>query len=474
VEDAHTNPERGQRAFREAVESTGHAIYWTDTAGTIEYVNPAFEAQTGYAAAEAIGSNASILQSGVHDERFYERLWDTILAGETWEGEIVNQRADGERYVVEQTISPITDDTGEITRFVAVNEDVTERREYRDRLEQERDRFAALLDAVPVPLVLIAFDCEDPRVEQVNGAFDETFGFAANELEGTTLDAHIVSDARQEQAREINERLRHGEQVRREVVRRTAAGEERTFLLTATALDRDSPTECLATYLDITERERARAELERRTADLEDFANVVSHDLRNPLNVASGYLDLVADEHDSPHIDTVRSAHERMRELIENVLTLARQGKSVDETHPVSIADVATDSWSTVETANAMLDVETTRTIQADEARLRQMFGNLVRNAVEHGGSDVTITVGDLPDGSGFYIADDGPGIAPTERERVFDRGHTSTENGTGLGLSIVQEIVEAHGWDVTVTESETGGARFEITGVERAADRRR
>nr|WP_281063863.1 HAMP domain-containing sensor histidine kinase [Halarchaeum solikamskense] len=220
--------------------------------------------------------------------------------------------------------------------------------------------------------------------------------------------------------------------------------------------------------MDITERERARAELERRTEDLEDFANVVSHDLRSPLNVASGYLDLVADEHDSPHIDTVRSAHERMRELIENVLTLARQGKSVDETYPVSIADVATDSWSTVETADATLDVETTRTIDADEARLRQLFGNLVRNAVEHGGSDVTVTVGDLADGSGFYVADDGPGIDPAERERVFDRGHTSTESGTGLGLSIVQEIVDAHGWEIVITESAAGGARFEIAGVER------
>ncbi|GGN20163.1 PAS domain-containing sensor histidine kinase [Halarchaeum nitratireducens] len=468
MEDAHTNPERGRRAFREAVESTGHAIYWTDTTATIEYVNPAFEEQTGYTAAEAVGSDASILQSGVHDERFYERLWDTILGGEIWEGEIVNQRADGERYVVEQTISPIADDGGEIVRFVAVNEDVTERREYRDRLERERDRFASLLNAVPVPLVLIAFDREDPRVEQVNRAFDETFGFAADELEGAALDAHIVDDARREQAREINERVRRGEQVRREVVRRTAAGEERTFLLTATALDGESSTECLATYLDITERERARAELERRTEDLEDFANVVSHDLRSPLNVASGYLDLVADEHDSPHIDTVRSAHERMRELIENVLTLARQGKSVDETYPVSIADVATDSWSTVETADATLDVETTRTIDADEARLRQLFGNLVRNAVEHGGSDVTVTVGDLADGSGFYVADDGPGIDPAERERVFDRGHTSTESGTGLGLSIVQEIVDAHGWEIVITESAAGGARFEIAGVER------
>ncbi|MFD1644027.1 PAS domain-containing protein [Halohasta litorea] len=110
------------RPFREAVENTGHSIYWTDTTGTIEYVNSAFEDQTGYSAEEAVGNNANILQSGVHDDRFYERLWDTILAGNVWEGEITNTRKSGERYVAKQTISPVTDDTGDIVRFVAINE----------------------------------------------------------------------------------------------------------------------------------------------------------------------------------------------------------------------------------------------------------------------------------------------------------------------------------------------------------------
>jgi len=455
------------RPFQEAVENTGHSIYWTDTSGRIEYVNPAFQEQTGYTAAEAIGSNANILQSGVHDDRFYERLWSTILNGQVWEGEIINERKSGERYVVKQTISPVTDDSGTVTRFVAVNEDITELRDYQDRLERERDRFAALLDAVPVPLVLIDID-DDPIVKQTNESFRETFGFTGHELGGSCLDDFIVTDDRSAVAKELNTRIQRGERVRREVTRQTANGDTRTFLLHGVPFSRDDQSEALAAYIDITDQKESRRQLRRRTEELEDFANVVSHDLRNPLNVASGNLELLADEFDSPHIDSIQNAHTRMQELIENILMLAKQGKSIDETEPVSLDECVSQSWETIDTGNATLTVETTATIHADENRLRQMLSNLIRNSVEHVGHDVTVTVGDLD--NGFYVADDGPGIPDAERSKVFEAGHTNTESGTGFGLSIVREIVEAHGWTITIADSESGGARFEITNVPSAS----
>ena len=143
---------------------------------------------------------------------------------------------------------------------------------------------------------------------------------------------------------------------------------------------------------------------------------------------------------------------------------LAKQGKSIDETEPVPLAACVPQRWETIDTGSATLDIETQRTIRADENRLRQLFGNLIRNSVEHGGTEVTVTVGDLDDG--FYVADDGPGIPDAERSKVFEPGHTNTESGTGFGLSIVREIVDAHGWTIRITESERGGARFEITDV--------
>ena len=131
----------------------------------------------------------------------------------------------------------------------------------------------------------------------------------------------------------------------------------------------------------------------------------------------------------------------------------------------VDLGELARECWQIVETAEAQLVVETTQTVQADDGRLRQLLENLFRNSVEHGGEDVTITVGPLDDG--FYVADDGPGIPESEREHVFESGYSTADEGTGFGLSIVEQIVRAHDWDIRVTQSDPEGARFEITGVD-------
>ncbi|MFW5905466.1 MAG: PAS domain-containing sensor histidine kinase, partial [archaeon] len=330
-----------------------------------------------------------------------------------------------------------------------------------------RDRFSLLLDTAPVPLVLAEFENGTPVVKQPNRLFKETFGFTGLELGGSSLDKFIVGDSTSPQSREINDKLRRGERVHREVRRKTADDDERVFLLNAAPLtgERD---EALMTYIDITDRKRAEDDLKQKTDELERFANVVSHDLRNPLNVAEGHLDMLAEDCESQHVDPIRNALTRMRELIENILMLARQGRAVDEMVPVSLATCTADSWETVDTAAATVRTESSRTIRADPSRLRQLFGNLIRNAIEHAGEDVTITVGDLEDG--FFIQDDGPGIPEANRADVFEAGYTSTKNGTGFGLSIVREIVDAHGWSIDVTDAPGGGARFEITGVETAS----
>jgi signal transduction histidine kinase len=192
----------------------------------------------------------------------------------------------------------------------------------------------------------------------------------------------------------------------------------------------------------------------------------VSHDLRNPLNVAEGRLELAMENCESEHHDSVAQSLDRMESLIDDVLSLARAGEAVGETETVELAGLVEGCWQTVETASAGLVVETETRVQADPSRLQQLFENLMRNAVEHGGEDVTITVGDLPDG--FYVEDDGPGIPEDERGNVFDAGYSTAADGTDLGLSIVREVAEAHRWEIEVTESESGGARFEATGVQK------
>jgi signal transduction histidine kinase len=153
-----------------------------------------------------------------------------------------------------------------------------------------------------------------------------------------------------------------------------------------------------------------------------------------------------------------------MDDLIDQVLTLAREGNDISETQEVHLDSVAERAWAAVDfgAADLCLVGELGR-IEADPDRLQEAFENLFRNAVEHAGEDVTVRVGRSE--AGFYVEDDGPGIPSDRRESVFERGNSSND-GTGLGLSIVQSIVEAHGWSIHVAAGSDAGARFDVTGA--------
>jgi signal transduction histidine kinase len=219
---------------------------------------------------------------------------------------------------------------------------------------------------------------------------------------------------------------------------------------------------------DVTDRRRRQQELERTNERLDQFASIVSHDLRNPLTVATGYLDLLDDEYDGDddYVDRIDGALARMEQIVEDTLALARQGRAVSDPEWVGLDSLAREAWGGVETADATLacDVDGVR-IRCDPERVRHVFENLFRNAVEHGGDDVDVHLGRLADG--FSVEDDGPGIPHDDRDRLFEPGHTTADGGSGFGLAIVETVVEAHDWRVSATDGPTGGARFEITGVD-------
>lgn len=217
--------------------------------------------------------------------------------------------------------------------------------------------------------------------------------------------------------------------------------------------------------LDISTRKAREQQLQNTNKRLEEFASIVSHDLRNPLNIAQGRLQLARQECESTHLTSVETAHTRMKILIQDLLTLSKAGAQISEKEPVELTALSKACWQMVETADATLVIETGRYVPADRRRLQQLLENLIRNAIEHGGETVTVTIGAID--LGFYVEDDGPGVPPDDRSRVFEAGYSTTQNGTGLGLRIVEQIIEAHGWSVHLTEGTNGGARFEITNVE-------
>jgi PAS domain S-box-containing protein len=216
---------------------------------------------------------------------------------------------------------------------------------------------------------------------------------------------------------------------------------------------------------DVSEQKERERRLRDANERLEEFASIVSHDLRNPLQVAQARLGLAAEECDSAHLADVRTAHDRMESLITDLLAVSTAEEEVSETEPVELARFVETCWETVPTVDATLVVETDRRLRADPNRLRQLLANLFQNAVEQAGTEATVTVGDLA--TGFYVEDDGPGIPVDDRTEVFEVGVSTTPNGTGLGLSIVDGIVDAHGWRIRITDGTRGGTRFEITGVD-------
>ena len=222
---------------------------------------------------------------------------------------------------------------------------------------------------------------------------------------------------------------------------------------------------------DRTDEQERREQLERRNDQLEAFASVVSHDLRNPLNVAIGSIGVAQKKEDNgSQLDSAEEALERMEQLIEDVLALARQGKDVDEFERVDLEETVQLAWGTIDQKQATVEYETLSAITADGNRVRQLFENLFRNAIEHGGEEAEIDVGMLDDG-GFYVADDGPGIPGHKRDEIFEAGYTTGDDGTGLGLAIVRSITEAHGWEIAAAKSRSGGVRFEVRGVQTLAD---
>lgn len=216
------------------------------------------------------------------------------------------------------------------------------------------------------------------------------------------------------------------------------------------------------------ERERElhhrERQLEQQNERLERFAHVVSHDLRNPVNVAKGHIEIARETNQEESFDKVDDSLDRIEAIIDDVLSLAKQGKSIDEVEAVTVGSVAEEAWANVETHSATLSIEREGVIEADADRLLQLFENCIRNAVEHGGSTVTIWIG-VEDGL-LYVEDDGPGIPPAERESIFETGYSTGDDGIGLGLSIVHDIATGHGWDIAVTDGRDGGCRFEFHGV--------
>ena len=468
---------RDEQAFIEqSLNTLDDIFYFVDTDGDFERWNTALSELTGYSDEEIGSMNAVAFFEGEHREAIRHSIGEILTNGfHVTEAEITT--ADGRQVPHEFRGVRMTGDDGEPTGIIGIARDITDRLEYERRLKQKTDQleqlatryevqYRTLFEEAPVMTVLTRSEDGRPIIEDCNSQFAETLGYDAETMIGNELAAFYTPDSAEQLLSGGYSRSLDGQFTReqRELVTNDGAVVEALLRAVPRHTAADEVIGTVAMYIDITERESVRRANER----LEEFTSVVSHDLRNPLNVATGRLELAAEECDSAHLDRLGRALDRMGTLIDDLLTLSREGRKVTDPQPVDLPTISNGCWENVETDEAALTVTADRSVRADRSRLKQVFENLFRNAVEHGGKDVTVTVGELDDG--FYVADDGPGIPPGERDEVFEAGYSESANGTGFGLSIVKQVVTAHNWQISVTDGADGGARFEITDVESGA----
>ena len=375
--------------------------------------------------------------------------------------------AEGRRVPCEVELAPVSLADGTEGR-VGIIRDISRRKAIESELAATTERLDTLVEASP--LAIISHD-GDGVVDVWNPAAESLFGWTAAEVRGDVLP--VVPEAREAELRERHRQVQSGERLtgwETELQRKDG----RTIPVTVSAApirgDDSTVAGTVAVIADISEQKARERRLERQNERLDEFASLVSHDLRNPLQVATGHLTLAKEGEDPrSHIEDAEAALDRMEELIDDTLELARRGRAIGSTERVSLSTLAEDAWANVAAESGTLTVADQPTVDCDPDRVIELLENLFGNAVRHGVDEneaITVTVGALEDG--FYVADDGTGIPESERLMIFDSGFTTADDGTGLGLDIVRTIADAHGWRIDVTESESGGARFEFTGVER------
>ncbi len=483
--------ERELERYERIVEAAGDAAQVLDEEGRYVMVNDALVERTGYDREELIGNTPEMVMSEADYRETAENLRAVIGSPDRDYAEfrVTIQTADGDEYPVEGRTAPIFED-GEFQGSVGISRDISDRK----RRQRELERYETIVEAAGDAANVL--DTEG-RYVMVNDAFVDRTGYDREDLIGERA-TKVISEEDFERSVELLEEVMSSPDrdfAEQELTVETATGGRYPAEVRMAPLVEDGEFQGVVGIIrEITERKRREHELERQNERLGNFATVVSHDLRNPLNVAQARIELSREDPDGGHLDVASDAIGRMEGLIDDLLTLAREGRTVEESQPIDLESVATEAWASVATADATLDIQTDQTVDGDRSRVRQVFENLFRNAVEHGstnprspsahedaveqgaqttgadeGQKLTVTVGTLPAG-GFYVEDDGRGLQGADQDAIFEANVSTKDEGTGLGLAIARDIVEAHGWRISADPG-AEGLRFEIETSPRTDD---
>jgi len=469
MEDSTThqeNSKHGSDWHQTLIEQVNDLITVVDTEGTITYVSPAVTRILGYDPEELVGHEGYEFVHPEDQERNAEAL-ETVLSNPSTSKtiEVRFHHADGSWRWIEATMQNRVDDDV-IDGILVSSRDITERKAYEAEAQKLAEEYEALLNNVEDAIFLINVEADDAgtrfEFERLSPSYERQTGLTTEEVRGQTPREVFGEDQGAALASNYHRCVNAGEPISYQ--EELQVDDDARFWQTkiAPVVSGGEVTRLVGVTRNVTDRVERERQLRQQNERLDEFASVISHDLRNPLGVAQGRATILAEQIESEHLDVLLGNLTRMESIVEDTLTLARQGNTISDTESINLTDIVGKCWANIDTDEAAIEIVDETTFQADPDRLQHVFENLFRNAAEHGGADVTVRVGSHDHG-GIYVEDDGPGIPVEKRDEVLEPGYSSACGGTGFGLTIVKRIVEAHGWALSITDGTDGGARFEI-----------
>lgn len=446
------------RLFRQAVESSGHAIYITDTEGTIKYVNSAFEEITGYTREEAVGQTPRFLNSGELPEEFFADLWETILAGDVWEGDIVDRRENGELYTATQTVAPVAED-GDIRALVAVQNDITERKEREETLQRRTEA----IDEAPVGITITDPARDDNPMIYINDAFVELTGYPREEAVGRNCRFLQGPDTDPDRVARIRESIDAEEPISIDVrnYRKDGSAFWNHLEIAPVRNDDGVVTNWVGFQQDVTGRKR-------RLKQLGVIDRTLRHNLRNDINVIRGQAETIQSRASG---ETVSSA-EQIVETSDELVAMAQKEQAITELLLETPRQVETDLGSLLrqiaaahrsDHPDATIDVGCPESLTTTASgKFDSAIRELVTNAIVHNDSsspEVEIAATETDESVRIDVVDNGPRIPEMERDMLLEDGHrTPLYHGSGLGLWLVKLIVTQSGGSVAFAENSPQG----------------
>jgi PAS domain S-box-containing protein len=496
------NAEESLEKLSLAIEQMPVTVMITDREGIVEYVNPNFTKVTGYHSEEVLGRNPRLVKSDWHPPEFFRELWDTILSGHGWRGELRNQRKNGELYWESASISPVKGAGGEIRHFVAIKEDITERKWAQQALSRSEERIRLLLESSAEAIygIDVAFACTfaNPACARLLG-YDHPDQLLGKQMH--RLMHHSRADGTDYPREECPmSRVLQGEEgvhVDDEVFWRRDGSYFATEYWAFPQRQDGEVVGAVMTFFDISERRRAEEELRQATAAAEaatraksEFLANMSHEIRTPINAAIGMLYLLQQtelsEPQKKYLDKARSASNMLLRVINDILDFSKieAGKLELERAPFSLAAVLNDLAAVASATLKDKPVELSigcapgvpQFLIGDPLRLAQVLLNLTSNAIKFTEKGKVALEVDLARGGEdeaslrFTVVDTGIGMDPEQQGRLFsaftqaDTSTTRKYGGTGLGLSISAQLVEMMGGSIRVASEKGKGSAFSFT----------